>query len=473
MGTMFDSVKALISELLREKEVSLAMIYSRGGKILWHKGRPVEGKTIKTGTGFSKSFINKTLAKADGELINKSNVLLSQKGEKLPNSALGLSLKSVMVLPVKDYFLYVDSGTKEEFSPSDREVFRNIGLLLQDIAKKIEINSSDTGGISGVSESVRHIRELVMTYAIEEEPVLLLGETGSGKSHIAELIHKYSGRPGKFVTVNTPTISENLFESALFGHKKGSFTDARYDKKGFVDEAQGGTLFLDEISEVPISFQSKLLRFIEKQKYNVLGETAERTADVRIIAATNMDLKKAIEDKIFREDLYYRLHILEIEIPPLRDRKEDIKPLVKELMHLLKGKELGENFYEALYNHDWSGNTRELITVLKRLGLKGNPVITGEDVNKQISRPEISDCGDEESQKVELAWTKLKEGTSFWEAVKDPYLNRDLNRDQVKAIVNRALLKTNGKYKPLLVIFNIPSNEYKKFMSFLRHNDLQ
>ena len=162
-------------------------------------------------------------------------------------------------------------------------------------------------GITGTSEEIGKIRELILKYSAEENPVLLQGETGTGKNRIAESIHRFSGRKGKFFTVNTPGIPDNLLKDEIFGHKKGAFTDAGADKRGFVDEAAGGTLFFDEISEVSPTFQAKLLRFIETRKYRVLGEPVERQADVRILAATNRDLKEAVRQDQFREDLYFRL----------------------------------------------------------------------------------------------------------------------------------------------------------------------
>ncbi|UCH96288.1 MAG: sigma-54-dependent Fis family transcriptional regulator, partial [Candidatus Aminicenantes bacterium] len=238
-----------------------------------------------------------------------------------------------------------------------------------DMIDRVKKDDADVGGITGKSEKMKQIRQLVLNYSKENEPVLLLGETGVGKNHTAELIHRHSGREGRFVVASAPNLQEGLFECTLFGHKKGAFTDAKSDRQGLVEEARAGTLFIDEISGVPVSIQARLLRFIESKKYRVLGESFEREANVRIIAASNKDLVKAIENKEFREDLYYRLNVLEIMIPPLRDRKEDIQDFVRHKQTYLKGKEIGPGFMEALYNHEWPGNIRELITVLKRAGI--------------------------------------------------------------------------------------------------------
>lgn len=477
---MFDNVKSLILELLKDKEVSLAMIYNKSGEILWHKGREILGKTISEGTGFSKSLIAKTLKEEN--LISKEDVSLfpyrEMGGSNLPQSARGLNIKSILILPVKNYFLYIDSGTKISFCEVDKIVLKKIGFLLEDILHKVNIQSqsADLGGISGNSSQLISLRERIINYSIEEEPILLLGETGSGKSHIARIIHKFSGKAGKFITINTPSIPENLFESVIFGHKKGAFTDARSDQKGFVDEAEGGTLFFDEISEVPVHFQAKLLRFIETKKYNILGETQERDANIRIIAATNKNLREEIKAKTFREDLYYRLNVLEINIPPLRDRKEDIRNLGKEMLHYLKGKPIGNGFWEALDSYSWPGNTRELITVLKRLGINGSSPITGNDVRNEITMMHSNETISLADITIERIWEEIQSGKNFWNAVKAPYLNREINRSQVQTIIKRGLKETSGKhqgqYKGLLKIFHIDPDRYKNFMAFLKQNKI-
>jgi transcriptional regulator with PAS, ATPase and Fis domain len=364
---MIEIVKNKMRDLLKEKEVSLAMNYDRKGNILRDKGSDINGKTIDPGEGCCKSYI------------------------------------------------------KEGDVPAD-------------MIDQVKKNEEDVGGITGKSEEVKRIRELAQNYSMEDEPVLLLGETGVGKSHTAELIHRHSGRKGKFVVAGAPNLQEGLFECTLFGHKKGAFTDAKSDRQGLVEEARDGTLFIDEISGVPVSIQARLLRFIESKKYRVLGESFEREANVRIIAASNKDLVKAIENNEFREDLYYRLNVLEIMIPPLRDRKEDIEDFVREKQTYLKGKKIGPGFMEALYNHEWPGNVRELFTVLKRAGICCNSPITGKDIKNMINQNNVEKSFDETNDKLERIWNELKAGKTFWEAVKKPYLDRELNRCEAKTL---------------------------------------
>jgi len=343
----------------------------------------------------------------------------------------------------------------------------------------VEINKNkifdlpgEVAGITGKSEKMKSIRERVLNYSQEDEPVLLLGETGVGKNHTAELIHRHSGRKGKFVVAGAPNLQEGLFECTLFGHKKGAFTDAKSDRQGLVEEAREGTLFIDEISGVPLSIQARLLRFIESKKYRVVGESFEREADVRVIAASNKDLVKAIENQEFREDLYYRLNVLEIMIPSLRDRKEDIQDFVIEKQTYLKEKKIGPGFMEALYNHEWPGNIRELISVLKRAGICCKSPITGEDIKNMINQNNCKKSFGETNDKLEQIWNELKGGKTFWESVKKPYLDRELNRCEAKSLIEKALIEAGGKYKGALKIFNLEDNEYNNFMRFLYANRL-
>lgn len=469
---MIENLKRKIWEILKKKEVSLVIIFNRDGEILWHRGRKIKGKRIAEGQGFSKTCIRESIKGTT--LLEEEEVVVISTVDGLPESAFFLNIRSVMVRPVnKDFFLYLDSGIKDSFSETDREVFKVLGELLGELIECIRTKQEDSGGITGDSPQIRRIRDLVLKYSLEEDPVLLHGETGSGKNHIAELIHRNSGRKGKFVTINTPGIPENLFESEVFGHKKGAFTDARTDKKGLVELAEEGTLFFDEIAEVPSSFQARLLRFIETKKYFVLGSIDERTANVRIVAASNRDLSEAIEKKQFREDLYYRLQVLEVKIPPLRERKEDIKALVNEEKKYLKGKKIGMGFWQALQAYDWPGNIRELKSVLKRAAIHAGDTISNLDIQNIVKSSRFSRLSEKKNEKTEEIWHEIHSGKSFWEAVKKPFLERNISRHQAKEIVRKGLTEVGGRYKSLLPLFNISPQDYHRFMSFLNDYKLK
>jgi transcriptional regulator with PAS, ATPase and Fis domain len=258
----------------------------------------------------------------------------------------------------------------------------------------------------------------------------------------------------------------------VFGHKKGAFTGADEDEKGLIKEAEGGTLFFDEIAEIPISFQAKLLQFLDTKKYRRLGDSTERKADVRLIAATNRNLEEEIRAKRFRKDLFYRLNVLPLEIPPLRERKEDIRSIVRENEKHLKGKRIGPGFWEVVLRHDWPGNVRELLHAVWRAGIE----LKGPEIGREIEEIIFNSSGDNDlkaNNRVEQTWNEINAGKSFWEAVKKPYLDRDLNRSEVKEIVGKALRVGDGKYKNILGILNIREEDYKKFLNFIYDNNLK
>jgi DNA-binding NtrC family response regulator len=203
--------------------------------------------------------------------------------------------------------------------------------------------------------------------------ILVTGESGSGKELVARAIHACSNDdPRPFMEINCASVPETLLESELFGHEKGAFTDAKTRKKGLVELAEGGTTFLDEIGEMGITLQSRLLRVLENKTFRRVGGVKEMTVNTRIISATNRDLQQAIKEKLFREDLYYRLNVIPIRIPPLRERKEDVPLLVNHFIERFNrelGKHVkpaGRDVLEAMVAYDWPGNVRELRNVVER-----------------------------------------------------------------------------------------------------------
>jgi two-component system response regulator HydG len=229
------------------------------------------------------------------------------------------------------------------------------------------------GDILGATAKMQRIFRLIGKVAPTESTVLILGESGTGKELIARAIHLQSRRArGAFVPVNCAALPENLIESELFGYVRGAFTGAANSRRGLIEEADGGTLFLDEIGEMPASTQVKLLRFLENSEVRRLGDNETRIVDVRVLAATNVDLKRQLGDGRFREDLYYRLNVVTIEIPPLRERREDI-PLLAGYFLDKFGKAAGrpdmdfaEDAKAALLRYDYPGNVRELENAIQR-----------------------------------------------------------------------------------------------------------
>ena len=227
-------------------------------------------------------------------------------------------------------------------------------------------------GMIGDSPSMKEVFTVLGKIIQTDVPVLVLGESGVGKELIARALHKYGPRrKEKLLAVNCAAISPNLLESELFGHKRGSFTGAHKDRKGYAEEADGGTLFLDEIGEMAPDLQAKLLRFLQDGELRPVGGNQIRKVDVRVVAATNKDLEKQVLSGVFREDLYYRLAVISLKVPSLRERKEDIGHLARYLMarNSLEGlpsAEILDDLIPELQERDWPGNIRELQNELTR-----------------------------------------------------------------------------------------------------------
>lgn len=218
------------------------------------------------------------------------------------------------------------------------------------------------------SQAMKEIFSTIKKLSSFQSSVLITGESGTGKELVAKALHQTSSsKSAPFVAVNCGAIPENLIESELFGHEKGAFTDAIKEKKGLFEEASGGTLFLDEMGELSLTLQVKLLRAIQEQKIRRVGGEKDFPIKTRIIAATHKNLEKAIINKTFREDLYYRLNVVNIKIPPLRERPEDIEVIANALLKKISNKTFHPRTIHALQSYNWPGNVRELQNILERL----------------------------------------------------------------------------------------------------------
>jgi DNA-binding NtrC family response regulator len=271
------------------------------------------------------------------------------------------------------------------------ELQKRIAQLEARVGKRYAFDS-----IIGKSAPIRHAIALAKKVADTGTTVLLTGETGTGKEVFAQAIHQESGRRLKpFVAINCSAFSKELLESEIFGHKAGAFTGANKDKKGLIEEAQEGTLFLDEIGEMPFELQAKLLRVLESKEFIKVGDTKTIKVDVRIIAATNRDLSEEVRNGHFREDLLYRLNVFTIELPALRQRKEDIPTLLQYYLDVFVGKTnkksltLDPTVLPLLQAHEWKGNIRELKNVLERAVILADSVLLPEHLplDIQLSAP--------------------------------------------------------------------------------------
>jgi len=284
--------------------------------------------------------------------------------------------------------------TPDEVRIPIRRALERKRLERENIALRTQIEARYSfNNIIGNSSEMHEVFRIMRHAASSESNVLITGESGTGKELVARAVHSNSVRTRKkFVTVNCGAIPEGLMESELFGHVKGAFTGAVSDKRGLVEEADKGTLFLDEIGELPQVLQVKLLRVLQDGDFSRVGDPVPRNVNVRVIAATNRDLKKAIAEKNFREDLYYRLNVIPIELPPLRKRKEDIPMLVNFFLEKHKIKALEKNIkgiskeaMQALLNYHFPGNVRELENAVEyAIAFTSGPVVQRDDLPKYI-----------------------------------------------------------------------------------------
>ncbi|HEX5803529.1 MAG TPA: sigma-54 dependent transcriptional regulator [Azospira sp.] len=283
----------------------------------------------------------------------------------------------------------------------------------------------------GESQAISAAREMIDKLARSQAPVYISGESGSGKELAARLIHSRSARAqAAFVPVNCGAIPETLVESEFFGYRKGAFTGADADRDGFFQAADGGTLFLDEVADLPLAMQVKLLRAIQEKRVRKVGSTVEESVDVRLISATHRNLRECVESGAFRQDLYYRLNVIELRMPPLRERREDIPVLVRELVARIAGRDLqvSDAALQALRAYSFPGNVRELENILERaLALSAGDAIDLADL-------QLAPAGHEEEGDGEDEGALTRAGET---------LDDTLNRVERAAILD-ALAKTGG-----------------------------
>lgn len=268
---------------------------------------------------------------------------------------------------------------------------------MQDTLPVASLPPTPTCAIVGQSQTIMDVCKKLARLSQVDAPVLITGETGTGKELIAESIAQLSARFGKpFVVVNCAAVPENLLESELFGFERGSFTGALFAKEGMLKIADEGCVFLDEIGELPLSIQAKLLRFLQTQAFYPIGSTKEVQVNVRVISATNRDLSAMVREGRFREDLYHRIRVTSIHIPPLRERKKDVLPLVQFFLHRYKHtaprpvRGLTKEFLKKLTAYEWPGNIRELEnTIRSAIALSKSDVLTTHDLRELVTKPSV------------------------------------------------------------------------------------
>ncbi len=329
----------------------------------------------------------------DGVEVLSGVKRISPETEVIVMTAFGTVENAVeaMRLGAFDYILKPFSIDELELKV-DRALDR--GRLASEVQYLKEEDARRAGPMIGEGEVMRAVQKLIDKVAASASPVLVLGESGTGKELVAREIHRRSARSGgPFVAVNCAALSEGVLESELFGHEKGAFTGAMTGRKGRFELADGGTLVLDEIGELPAAVQVKLLRVLQDTEFERVGGNKTIRVDTRIVAATHKDLKKAIPKGEFREDLYYRLNVISIELPPLRDRREDIPALAEHFLaryarELAKPARMSAEVLDRLIHYRWPGNIRELQNVLERaVVLCEGEQLTVADLPREILEP--------------------------------------------------------------------------------------
>jgi transcriptional regulator with GAF, ATPase, and Fis domain len=338
----------------------------------------------------------------------------------------------------------------------------------------------------GTSLPVLDLKAEIERIAKSDAKVLVTGESGTGKELVAQAIHVSSPRADRaFVPVNCAGLPESLLESELFGHVKGSFTGAYRDKQGKLELADQGTIFLDEIGEMTLRMQGLLLRFLETGELQKVGvDRALGVVNVRVIAATNRNLPEMIGQGQFREDLYYRLNVIHLHVPPLRDRKDDIPALVDFFMERFsrsgsyRARALSPDALAAMVDYPWPGNVRELENAIERMVVTSqSETILPEDLPTEIRTQRSVMIRPKRERRRTVAddlYKRLVEGReSFWTAVYPLYMQREITRTNVRELVRKGLEEARGNYKIVTRLFNMDSRDYKKFLNFLRKHDCQ
>jgi transcriptional regulator with GAF, ATPase, and Fis domain len=352
-----------------------------------------------------------------------------------------------------------------------------------DIALEVEDLSRSSWGedrlvtIVGQSPEIREALRRVAKVAPFEEPVLISGESGVGKEALAQAIFLLGKRRSEpFVTVNCPQFQEgNLTVSELFGHKKGSFTGAIADRKGCFEVADGGVIFLDEIGDLHLSAQTMLLRALATGRFQPLGSSEVRQVNVRVVAASNRPLSELRVGSRFRDDLFFRLRYFHINLPPLRERGDDWLLLAQFFLHQLRrhygiAKQYSKDSLKILASYDWPGNVRELSSIVTMgYAMADGELIRPRDFASLLDEIKLPS----QSLEEDLLSRMIKGNANFWEAVHGPFLNRDLNRSQVRALIRRGLRRSGDSYRGLVETLGLPDTDYQKLMDFLRHHRLK
>jgi two-component system, NtrC family, response regulator AtoC len=331
----------------------------------------------------------------------------------------------------------------------------------------------------GKSDAIQMVVAAATRAARGNAKVLITGETGVGKDLVARFIHLSSDRRARpFLPLNCAGLTDTLLETELFGHLRGSFTGAHRDKVGKLQLAHRGTVFLDEVGEMSIRMQAVLLRFLENGEIQPVGSDApSATVDVRIIAATNRNLKQMVNAGDFREDLLYRLDVVHIHIPPLRERPDDVPLIVEQLLADYGATcVMSPAAMDMMQQYSWPGNVREVQNVVEQMLLIENArVIEAQDLPAPVFDAVCGvrrSTGDQHRGVADQIFDGLVRGHfGFWTYVHPLFVKHDLTRDDLRQVIRHGLMETQGSYRALLRLFHMPRTDYKRFVSFLEAHE--
>jgi two-component system, NtrC family, response regulator HydG len=393
--------KILVVDDQRNMRTTLAMMLRGNGFEVDEAADGAQGAEFGATGAYDVVITDLRMGETDGIDVLRSVKAAHPMTEVIVMTAYGTieSAVEAMRLGAYDYiqkpFAEQELVVKVQKALESRKLHGQVQLFAQEFKERYHFEA-----IIGRSHAIRDVLSRVVKIAPTDAIVLITGESGTGKELVARAVHANSKRDARpFVTVNCAAITETLLESELFGHGRGAFTGAVSARKGLFEEADGGTFFFDEIAETTVSFQAKLLRAIQEGEIRRIGENKPIKVDIRVIAATNVDLARAVEERRFRQDLYYRLNVARFHLPPLRDRREDV-PLLAEFFldkynrKMTKRATIGDDVLDAMMNYEYPGNIRELENMVEQaVALSTADVITLDDVLPQAPKRTARSAG--------------------------------------------------------------------------------
>lgn len=507
---LFERIIDMVLETVSAERGFLLIIDPMTEELRLQTGRNAARQTLPDTMTISMSIVNDVLHSGQPVISTDASVDPRLKAKQ---SIVDYQIKTVLCAPIKlrekvTGIIYLDNHfSRDQFTERDARFLDSLSNLFaitienarlqarlqqENFHLKQEVKGKyQYQNIVGTSLPMQQLFRRLDSLTKGGANVLICGESGTGKELVARAIHYNSSRREKnFIPVDCGAIPEELMESELFGHKKGAFTGALADKAGLFESADGGTIFLDEISNLKIHLQPKLLRVLQEKEVRRVGEIQNRKVDVRVVAASNRDLKELVESGEFRQDLYYRLNIVRLQLPPLRERREDVPLLAT---HFLRHFNVTNKTYKTvsgsvlkfLQGYAFPGNVRELQNIMEAAYyLSQDNVLKVEDLPEDVRDPSVSPSAlprpplEIDDSAVDPAARRLydrmvQQKESFWDVVRAPYIERMITARQLADIIRLGLEATKGRYKDMVRLFNIGEVDYKPFMNFLRKSRCQ